>query len=211
MELAVSTEIIWKYFPHFASDQKEKFELLGELYAGWNEKINLLSRKDIPWIYERHVLHSLALLRILQPKRGAVVLDVGTGGGFPGVPLAIALPDAQFHLVDSVGKKVRALTQICQVLKLSNVHIEQSRVEHYQVEVDHIVCRAVARSRQLLQWCKPLMTRANEVEMLQLKGGDLTEEIRELTSWRVKQYAISDWFSEPFFETKSILQITSKD
>lgn len=202
--------IILKYFPDLSDTQKKQFEMLFDLYSEWNEKINVISRKDIDNLYTNHVLHSLGIAKVEQFKPGAEILDVGTGGGFPGVPLAILFPEVSFHLVDSIGKKITVVKEVSTALGLQNVKAEQARAEQLKAEYDFIVSRAVTRIKEFHQWihrktkAKSMHERDNGI--LYLKGGDLEEELNELK----KPYQLNDlseYFKEEFFETKKVVYV----
>jgi 16S rRNA (guanine527-N7)-methyltransferase len=202
----MNPEIVYKYFPDLTPEQKIRFERLGSLYAEWNQKINVISRKDIDTLYERHVLHSLAIAKYLAFPDGSRILDVGTGGGFPGIPLAILFPACEFVLVDSIGKKMTVVRAIADALKLVNVEAEHARVETLNGKFDFIVSRAVAPAAELYKWTHRLISDAPERGWLFLKGGDLKEELSALK----KRYVLKDlteWFDEPFFETKKLIHI----
>jgi 16S rRNA (guanine527-N7)-methyltransferase len=203
-------ELLEKYFSTLSSYQIEQFRLLQQLYSDWNNKINVISRKDIDHLYERHVLHSLAIAKIISFKKDTSVLDVGTGGGFPGIPLAILFPDCHFHLVDSIGKKITVVKAISEALKLSNVSAEQIRAEQLNDKYDFIVSRAVTSFPEFYQWVKQKVksTSVNELKngILYLKGGDLNEELQDFFT-KVKIIKLADFFEEEFFETKKIVYL----
>lgn len=204
-------EIIEKYFPRLSSHQKEQFGKLQELYAHWNAQINVVSRQDVDNLYERHVLHSLGIAKVVPFKEFANVLDVGTGGGFPGIPLAILFPEAQFHLVDSIGKKIKVVTEVAQALDLKNVKAEHCRAEQADGEYDFVVTRAVTRITPLYHWVRGKFSKNHYHTLrngiLALKGGDLTEEMSELNR-KYKTYDLSDFFEEEFFETKQVVYVS---
>lgn len=197
-------KLLQKYFDHLTSDQVDKFSQLQELYNEWNSKVNLISRKDLEQFYERHVLHSLSISYIINPRPAERFLDVGTGGGFPAIPLTILYPQNQFLLVDSIGKKIRVVNEIANALQLTNVKTKVGRMETVTGDYNYITNRAVAPLQKLLNWTKGLHKPG--VQLISLKGGDLSEEIRECKR-KVEIFPISDFFSEPFFETKKILVI----
>ena len=203
-------ELILKYFPDLTETQIEKFTRLEELYQDWNSKVNVISRQDIDTLYERHVLHSLGIAKVLQFKSGTSVLDVGTGGGFPGIPLAIMFPDTQFHLVDSIGKKIRVVQEIANALDLKNVKAEQIRAEKLEDTYEFVVSRAVTRITPFVGWVRKNISRNSFHSLrngiLYLKGGDLTEELGELTI-KTRSYDLSDYFEEEFFETKKVVYV----
>lgn len=202
--------IIEKYFPQLTEQQKQQFTQLGELYIHWNAQINLISRTDMDNLYEKHILHSLAIAKVVNFKDFSEILDVGTGGGFPGIPLAIMFPFCQFHLVDSIGKKIKVVNEIVTALGLANVKAEQMRAEQVEGEYDFIVSRAVTRLLPFYGWVKGKVNinNYNSVRngILYLKGGDLKEEIKELGK-KSRVYELSDYFTEAFFETKKIVHV----
>ena len=205
----VSWEIILKYFSDLTETQKQQFQDLYGLYEDWNAQINVVSRKEFHLFYERHVLHSLAIAAIADFESGSKVLDVGTGGGFPGIPLAIMFPECEFHLVDSIGKKIKVVQGVADEFGLQNVRAEQVRMEQVKDQYDVIVTRAVAPLLKLKNWLNgKLIKKSNKatIGLICLKGGDLTEEI---INARVKAnlYDIADLFDEEFFETKKIVWI----
>lgn len=193
-------ELIEHYFPNLSERQKQQIDQLLPLYSTWNEKINVISRKDIDNFYERHVLHSLAIAKVISFEAGDTVLDIGTGGGFPGIPLAILFPQTQFILVDSIGKKITVVAEIAKALELKNVHAKVDRAEHIQQPVDYIVTRAVARMEDLLRWSK----NKHPKKIIALKGGDLKEELSDIKR-NIRLVAISDFFKGDFFETKKLV------
>ena len=203
-------DIILKYFPDLTEDQKYKFSILHNLYEEWNNKINVISRKDIESLYERHILHSLAIGKVIQFKPGTRILDVGTGGGFPGIPLAILFPEAHFHLVDSIGKKIKVVNEVKAGLGLKNVVAEQNRAENIRGQYDFVVSRAVTRMAPFYSWIKDKFLKENKNTLdngiLYLKGGDLDEELSEVHK-PYSLYEIPDFFSEEFFETKKVVYI----
>ncbi|WP_185716219.1 16S rRNA (guanine(527)-N(7))-methyltransferase RsmG [Larkinella knui] len=203
-------DLIKKYFPDLTSRQLEQFAALDELYRHWNAQINVISRQDIDSLYEKHVLHSLGIARVIQFVPGTEILDVGTGGGFPGIPLAILFPLADFHLVDSIGKKIKVVTEISSALGLTNVKAEQARVEHLDSTYDFVVSRAVTRLHPFLGWVryKILKTGNNKLRngVLYLKGGDVSDELAEIQE-KHRIYELSAYFDEPFFETKKVIYI----
>ena len=203
-------EIIKKYFPDLTEKQYEQFTLLKELYQEWNNKINVISRKDIDELYERHVLHSLAIAKIIQFKNNTSILDIGTGGGFPGIPLAIIFPKCNFHLVDSIGKKITVVNEISKSINLKNIKAEQARAEKLNYKYDFIVSRAVTSFPVFYNWVRnkinPTSTNNLKNGILYLKGGDLSEELQKFQS-RIKSYNISLYFTESFFETKKVIYL----
>lgn len=202
--------MIDQYFPDLTADQRDKFGQMGELYEYWNARVNVISRQDIDTLYERHVLHSLGIAKVQQFRPGTAVLDVGTGGGFPGVPLAIMFPEAQFHLVDSIGKKIRVVQEIVNALKLDNVRAEQVRAEKLDDSYEFVVSRAVTRMAPFVGWVKKNISRNSFHDrrngILYLKGGDLAEELSEIKE-KVQIYELSDFFTEEFFETKKVVYV----
>ena len=204
MEFNPGPEIIYGYFEYLTASQKEQFHALGELYAGWNSKINVISRKDLASLYQNHVLHSLGIAKVQQFEQGDTVLDVGTGGGFPGIPLAILFPNVHFHLVDSIHKKIHVVEQVIKELQLTNASCEQTRMEQLSQRYHFVICRAVARLDRLVQWTRPLIR--PDGQLICLKGGDLQQEIAEVSS-QVEVYPLIEFFREPFFQTKQALRV----
>lgn len=203
-------ELIEKYFPNLSELQKQNLAALDALYADWNAKINVISRKDQDHFYERHVLHSLAIAKVCRFHPGAEVLDIGTGGGFPGIPLAILFPKAQFHLVDSIGKKVKVVEEVALALNLKNVTAEQIRAEKLHRSFDFIVSRAVTQMPKFMTWTRNRVRKGKDAGsmangILYLKGGDLSEELASFR--RAKVYPISKHFEEEFFETKKVVYL----
>ncbi|BDC98081.1 16S rRNA (guanine(527)-N(7))-methyltransferase RsmG [Persicobacter psychrovividus] len=205
-----TVDIIFKYFPDLTEKQKEQFTQLKDLYYEWNAQINVISRKDIEELYVRHVLHSLAIAKVMAFRPGADVLDVGTGGGFPGIPLAIMFPEANFHLIDSIGKKITVVQNVAKALGLTNVKAEQVRAEKVKTKYDFVVSRAVTRIKPFFNWIRTHFKEESKHTLfngiLYLKGGDLTEEMKELGR-PYDEYQIPDFFSEAFFETKKVIYI----
>ena len=205
-------EIIKKYFSNLTDTQLAQFNKLQELYEDWNLKINVVSRKDIDELYLRHVLHSLGIAKVMQFKSGSKVMDVGTGGGFPGVPLAILFPEVQFHLVDSIGKKIKVVNEVVEGLGLQNVKTTHGRVEEVKDTYDFIVSRAVAQMETFVGWTKGKISKKQNHDLkngiLYLKGGDLTEELEKYTSAKI--YDLPDFFDEDFFETKKVVHLGMK-
>jgi 16S rRNA (guanine527-N7)-methyltransferase len=203
-------QLIFQYFPDLSIRQKEQFAQIGELYRNWNEKINLVSRKDIEELYVRHALHSLSIGKFVQFKPGTEILDVGTGGGFPGIPLAILFPETQFHLVDSISKKILVVKDITAAIGLENVIAEAERAEKINEKFDFIVTRAVAPAKTLWQWTQQKIKakgiNAIDNGIIALKGGDLKAEMKELKHlYQIRH--IHDYFPLEFFETKKIVYI----
>ena len=205
-----SVEIIFHYFPTLSEKQRQQFRLLLPLYKEWNDKINVISRKDIDNLYVNHVLHSLGIARVIAFKPGSSILDVGTGGGFPGIPLAILFPDAHFHLVDSIGKKISVVNAVSQELGLKNVRGEQKRAEDIIGEYDFIVSRAVTRLKEFHSWIHKKVKKESRHSLsngiLYLKGGDLSEELAELKK-PTQQFELSEHFAEEFFQTKKVVYV----
>lgn len=196
-----------EHFPELSSKQVEQFRILGEVVREWNDKINVISRKDIDAFETNHVLHSLAITKFKRFGRDKKVLDIGTGGGFPGIPLAIYYPKCKFHLVDSIGKKIMVVNEIIQALSLENVVAEKARVEELSGKYHYIVSRAVAPSIKLLNWTKKLKEKGS-TEFFFLKGGDLDAELKEI-GYQAKVQKISQYYKDDFFETKKIVHIKS--
>ena len=202
--------IVNKYFPEITNWQSEQFAILGGLYFGWNSRINVISRKDIDHLYERHVLHSLSIARVINFAPGARVLDVGTGGGFPGVPLAILFPETNFHLIDSIGKKLNVIQAVAGALQLQNVTTQHIRAEQLTDKYDFVVSRAVTSISAFLPWMRnkflqrKLHTLPNGIFFL--KGGDLTEELLPFRD-RTTIFPICNYFTEPFFDEKKVVYI----
>ncbi len=203
-------DIILKYFPQLTERQREQFAALLPLYDDWNSKINVISRKDMEHFYEHHVLHSLAIAKVVTFKPMAEVLDVGTGGGFPGIPLAILFPDARFTLVDSIGKKIKVVTDVAGQLGLTNVRALQARAESLDGEFDFVVSRAVTTLTEFVPWVKDKVSDIQYHNLrngiLYLKGGDLEAELRPFHR-KVRTWDISDFFDEEYFETKKIIHL----
>lgn len=205
-------KLILKYFPDLTEKQIAQFEALEDLYKDWNVKINVVSRKDIDELYLRHVLHSLAIAKVISFKDGSSLMDVGTGGGFPGVPLAILFPNCQFHLVDSINKKLNVVREVIVGLELENVKVTHTRVEEINETYDFIISRAVAAMPTFVHWVKGKIAKAQNNDLkngiLYLKGGDLTEELQDYQTTTI--YNISDFFEEEFFETKKVVHLPLK-
>jgi 16S rRNA (guanine527-N7)-methyltransferase len=203
-------ELIQQYFSNITVAQQQQLEQLLPLYAEWNEKINVISRKDVENFYERHVLHSLAIAKVIQFKPATRVLDIGTGGGFPGIPLAIMFPEVQFHLADSIGKKILVVQEVAKALGLKNVKASHCRVEQLKGDYDFITARAVASAEELTKWTHSLIINENHNELpngwLFLKGGDLTEELKPFKNKTTIHY-IKEFYKEDFFEEKQIVYI----
>jgi 16S rRNA (guanine527-N7)-methyltransferase len=207
-------EIIKKYFAGLSDLQLEQFGRLGDLYEEWNNKINVVSRKDIEQLYERHVLHSLAIAKIIDFKPGTRILDVGTGGGFPGIPLSILFPETSFMLVDSIGKKIKVVTEIAKALNLSNVHAEHTRVEDVSQTFDFVVSRAVTAFPRFVSMVHTKIAKPNNNSIgngiIYLKGGDFDEEIAPFKQ-QIQVYEIQRFFAEEFFETKKLIHMALKN
>jgi 16S rRNA (guanine527-N7)-methyltransferase len=206
----ISSALIQKYFKDLNEDQIAKFDQLYDLYSFWNAQINVISRKDIEELYQRHILHSLGIAKFCSFKPGTKVLDVGTGGGFPGIPLAILFPETQFHLVDSIGKKIKVVTEIAAALGLTNVKASHLRAEQVTDQYDFVVSRAVTRLADFYPWIKGKFNKQSKHAIangiLYLKGGELSEEIKE-SGLKAELYPLSAYFEEDFFETKYVVYI----
>jgi 16S rRNA (guanine527-N7)-methyltransferase len=206
----VSHTLIYEYFPDLSAEQKRQIELLYPLYTEWNSKINVISRKDIDELYVRHVLHSLSIAKFANFSNCNSVLDIGTGGGFPGIPLAILFPNIQFHLVDSIGKKIQVVEAVAEGLGLKNLKAEQARAEQIHGKYDVVTCRAVTQLNDFYTWIHKNLKPDSEI--LCLKGGDLAEEITTFKTFnpkkKVQTFDLYTQFELPFFETKKLLRIT---
>lgn len=203
---------ILKYFPNLTDIQKEQFEKLDFLYHDWNEKINVISRKDIDALYTKHILHSLGIAKIIKFEPGTYVLDVGTGGGFPGIPLAILFPETRFYLIDIIAKKIKVVQAVAEGLELKNVKAEQMRAENVRGDFDFIVSRAVTNMPDFVSWVKTKIKKNNKHELkngiLYLKGGDLTDELKDFP--KATEYNLADFFEDEFFETKKVVHVPLK-
>jgi len=205
-------EIILKYFDDFTEKQLDQFTQLGPLYKDWNEKINVISRKDIDALYEKHVLHSLAIAAMCHFNDGAQIVDIGTGGGFPGIPLAIFFPEVEFLLVDSIGKKIKVVNEVATAIGLKNVTAVQARVEEIKGRTfDYAVSRAVAPLGDLWRWVQPALRKGRKSEdlpngLICLKGGNLVTEIKE-SGLKPQAWDVKDIFPEPFFEEKYLIYV----
>ncbi len=203
-------DIILKYFPELTERQREQFAALLPLYEEWNAQINVISRKDMEHFYEHHVLHSLAIAKVIQFKSMCEILDVGTGGGFPGVPLAIMFPNARFTLIDSIGKKIKVVSDVVDRLSLTNAKSLQIRAEMLDGEFDFVVSRAVTTLGEFVPWVKGKISKTQYHPLrngiLYLKGGDLTNELFPFRH-KVKTWDIGEWFDEEFFETKKVIYL----
>lgn len=205
-------EQILKYFPQLTEIQVNQFSKLKEVYTVWNTQINVISRKDIDELYSRHVLHSLGIAKVQPFNPGTRVLDVGTGGGFPGIPLAILFSETHFHLVDSIGKKIKVVNEVVKELDLKNVKAEVIRAENVKGEFDFIVSRAVTNMEDFVKWVRHKIAKKQKHELkngiLYLKGGDLTEELANFP--KAKQFHLTDYFEDSFFETKKVVHLPLK-
>ncbi|MEY8847847.1 16S rRNA (guanine(527)-N(7))-methyltransferase RsmG [Psychroserpens sp. XS_ASV72] len=205
-------QLITTYFPELNETQQQQFEQLGPLYKEWNQKINVVSRKDIDELYLRHVLHSLGIAKVINFEPNTKVMDVGTGGGFPGIPLAILFPETQFHLVDSIAKKIKVVDEVSKALGLTNVKTSHDRVENIDDTFDFIVSRAVTQMPVFVKWIKNKVAKTQNHDLkngiLYLKGGDLTEELQVYQTAKI--YNLSDYFKEDFFETKKVVHLPLK-
>ena len=205
-------ERITTYFNDLSDVQLHQFNKLGTLYIEWNAQINVISRKDIDELYVRHILHSSGIAKVQSFKSGAHILDVGTGGGFPGIPLAILFPETQFYLVDSIGKKIKVVQEVANALGLKNVKAEHIRAEKVKGEFDFIVSRAVTNMDDFVKWTRKKIAKKQDHELkngiLYLKGGDLTEELSNFPKAII--YNLSDYFTEDFFETKKVVHLPLK-
>jgi len=203
---------ILKYFPNLTDIQKEQFAKLDFLYHDWNAKINVISRKDIDELYTKHVLHSLGIAKIIKFEPGTYVLDVGTGGGFPGIPLAILFPETRFFLIDVIAKKIKVVQAVAEALELKNVKAEQLRAELVKGDFDFIVSRAVTNMPDFVSWVKDKIKKKSKQELkngiLYLKGGDLTEELKDFP--KATEYNLADFFEDEFFETKKVVHLPLK-
>ena len=205
-------EEILKQFPNLTALQIQQFEKLQALYEDWNSKINVISRKDIDELYTRHILHSLGIAKVQSFENGSYILDVGTGGGFPGIPLAIMFPETRFYLIDVIAKKIKVVNEVANALDLKNVKAEQMRAENVKGDFDFIISRAVTNMPDFVSWIKDKIKKQNKHELkngiLYLKGGDLTEELKDFP--KATEYNLSDYFKEEFFETKKVVHLPLK-
>ena len=205
-------EEILKQFPDLSDNQILQFQKLQSLYEDWNAKINVISRKDIDELYTRHVLHSLGIAKIIEFRPGSKIMDVGTGGGFPGIPLAILHPEVDFYLIDVIAKKIKVVNEVALGLGLKNVKAEQKRAELVKQEFDFIVSRAVTNMPDFVNWVDDKVSKKQNHELangiLYLKGGDLTEELKAFP--KATEYNLSDFFKEEFFETKKVVHLPLK-
>lgn len=202
-------ELILKYFPDLTEKQMKQFSQLQDLYTEWNAQINVISRKDMDNLYIKHVLHSLSIAKVIDFVDGSKILDVGTGGGFPGIPLAILFPNVDFLLVDSIGKKIKVVNEVANSIGLKNIRAEHKRAEQVNGQFDFVVSRAVTRMKVFQQWVRKRISAKQKNNLfngiLYLKGGDLTEELRGIKN--VELYDIPNFFEEDFFETKKVVHI----
>lgn len=200
------------HFPNLSESQLKQFRQLEGLYTDWNSKINVISRKDIDALYTKHVLHSLGIAKVMPFNAGAAILDVGTGGGFPGIPLAILYPEANFYLIDVIAKKIKVVQEVADALGLQNVKAAQMRAENVKEDFDFIVSRAVTNMPDFVKWVKDKIKKKNSHPLkngiLYLKGGDLTEELQDFP--KAVQYDLSDYFDDEFFETKKVVHLPLK-
>lgn len=208
----MTSDLLLKYFPDLTLQQQLQFQQLHELYRFWNEQINVISRKDIDSLYERHILHSLGIAKVCEFLAGETILDVGTGGGFPGIPLAILFPETRFHLVDSIAKKIKVVKEVSHSLGLKNVKATHARAEEIDETFDFIVSRAVTQLKDFYPWIKNKFNKQSKNKLknglLYLKGGDLTAEITK-SGLKVKQFPLNVFFDEEFFETKKVVYVPS--
>lgn len=208
--MEITSSLIQKYFKHLTAEQISQFDRLYDLYSFWNAQINVISRKDIEELYERHILHSLGIAKFCTFKAGEKVLDVGTGGGFPGIPLAILFPETQFHLVDSIGKKIKVVNEVATALGLTNVKASHLRAEQVVDKYDFVVSRAVTRLIDFYPWVQGKFNKDSKNAIpngiLYLKGGELAEEISE-SRLKAELYPLSAYFEEEFFDTKFVVYI----
>ena len=206
-----TVDIIYNYFPKLTDIQKEQFAKLADLYTFWNSQINVISRKDIDSLYLHHVLHSLGVAKFVQELApGTHILDVGTGGGFPGIPMAILFPEVKFHLVDSIGKKIKVVREVAAGLGLNNVEADHIRAEQLDVKYDFVISRAVTRLGEFTPWIRNKFSKKDKNGIpngiLYLKGGDLSEEIKE-SKLKAELHPLSSYFTEDFFDTKYLVYV----
>ena len=208
-----TVELIYSHFPDLTERQRDQFAALQDLYTEWNAKINVISRKDMESFYEKHVLHSLGIAKVYSFKPGQKVLDVGTGGGFPGIPLAILFPETQFHLVDSIGKKIKVVLAVAEAIGLENVRADHGRAEEFKGPYDFVVSRAVTQMQRFVPWIKGKISQKNlDADringLLYLKGGDLAEE---LGTMKARISNLSNVFTSEFFETKKVVYLPKSE
>jgi len=207
-------EILTKYFSDLTDQQLDQFGRLSSLYEEWNSQINVISRKDIEQLYERHVLHSLAIAKVIRFKPGTTILDVGTGGGFPGIPLAILFPETSFMLIDSIGKKIKVVSEVASALNLRNVTAEHIRVEEVKQKFDFVVSRAVTAFPRFVSMVQAKISGQSNNDLpngiLYLKGGDFEEEIEPFRK-QIQVYELQSFFQEEFFETKRLIHMSLKN
>ena len=208
-----TVELIYSHFPDLTERQRHQFAAPQDVYTEWNAKINVISRKDMESFYEKHVLHSLGIAKVYSFKPGQKVLDVGTGGGFPGIPLAILFPDTQFHLVDSIGKKIKVVLAVAEALDLENVRADHGRAEEFKGPYDFVVSRAVTQMQRFVPWIKGKISQKNLDSdringLLYLKGGDLAEE---LGTMKARISNLSNFFTSEFFETKKVVYLPKSE
>ena len=208
-----TVELIYSHFPYLTERQRDQFAALFDLYSEWNAKINVISRKDMESFYEKHVLHSLGIAKVYTFQPGQRVLDVGTGGGFPGIPLAILFPETQFHLVDYIGKKIKVVLAVADALGLENVRADHGRAEEFKGPYDFVVSRAVTQMQRFVPWIKGKISQKNlDSEringLLYLKGGDLAEE---LGTMKARISSLSNFFTSEFFETKKVVYLPKSE
>jgi len=206
----IASTVIYRYFADLSDEQKQQFELLYKLYSDWNSKINIISRKDIENLYLHHVLHSLGIAKIIGFKSGSDILDLGTGGGFPGIPLAILFPKANFHLVDSIGKKIRVVRHVADFLSLTNVVAEQKRAEDIELKYDFVVGRAVTKVPILCSWVRNKIKTKSihnlKNGLIYLKGEEATEQMQAM-KMNHNIYSLADYFIEDYFQTKKVVHL----
>ncbi|HZX58331.1 MAG TPA: 16S rRNA (guanine(527)-N(7))-methyltransferase RsmG [Mucilaginibacter sp.] len=206
----MTSDIVFKYFPHLTPEQKQQYQQLPELYNFWNSQINVISRKDIDLLFERHVVHSLGIAKVMPFLPAEHVLDVGTGGGFPGIPLAIMFPETQFYLVDSIGKKIKVVNEVAKAIGLKNLKAEHTRAEQVAGKFDFVISRAVTQLKDFFPWVKGKFNKESKNTVangiLYLKGGDLEKEIAE-SGLTVRQFQLKNYFEEEFFETKQVIYV----
>lgn len=205
----MSTTLLLKYFPDLTEKQLEQFDKLEDLYNEWNEKINVISRKDMESLYEKHILHSLAIAKVMEFAPGTKVLDIGTGGGFPGIPLAILFPEAEFTLIDSIGKKISVVNAVAEGVELKNITAIHGRAEQLKEKFHFVVSRAVTQMPEFLKWLKGKFEKEQfnpkHNGILYLKGGDLAEELAGI---KAEIFNLKNYFDEEFFETKKVVYVS---